>query len=187
MDNTKEKILREALDQFSQRGFDAVSVSDISRGLGLTKSALYKHFPDKRGIFEGIIKRMEAMDRAAAEETGVPADSRELSPESYEIAQIENLKAFALDRFDYWTCDEWGRKFRRMLTLEQYTSDEMGKLYDAYLGAGPLEYVQDILKDREKALEFYGGVYLLISVWDRAKDRNAVRERAKEYIEQFGG
>ena len=46
----KEKILNKSLELFSQKGFDAVSVSMISEGLGISKGALYKHYESKRAI-----------------------------------------------------------------------------------------------------------------------------------------
>ena len=46
--NTKELILEEALKQFSQKGFDGTSMSDIAGPLGISKAALYKHFESKR-------------------------------------------------------------------------------------------------------------------------------------------
>ena len=55
----KEKILIKSLELFSKKGFDAVSVSMISEGLGISKGALYKHYESKRAIFEAIVKRME--------------------------------------------------------------------------------------------------------------------------------
>ncbi len=36
--NTRDKILREALTLFSSRGFDAVSVRDIARAVGIKKA-----------------------------------------------------------------------------------------------------------------------------------------------------
>ena len=185
MSGTKDRILETALELFSRRGYEGVSVSDISGALGMTKSALYKHFPGKRGIFDGILRHMEEADREAARESGVPEESLEKSPERYAGTGMEELKRFALERFDYWTADSLGSKFRRLLTLEQYASEEMGGLYDAYLGSGVLGYVEDILGSGEKALEFYGGMFILMSAWDRATDRAAVRERLKEYIEKF--
>jgi AcrR family transcriptional regulator len=38
--NTKEKILREALDLFSVNGFEAVSMRDIASAVGIKESSL---------------------------------------------------------------------------------------------------------------------------------------------------
>ena len=47
-ENMKERILNKSLELFSQKGFDAVSVSMISDGLGISKAALYKHYENKK-------------------------------------------------------------------------------------------------------------------------------------------
>ena len=57
--STKELILEEALRQFSQKGFDGTSMSDIAGPLGITKAALYKHFESKQRIFDEIIAQSE--------------------------------------------------------------------------------------------------------------------------------
>ena len=57
--NTKELILEEALKQFSQKGYDGTSMSDIAKPIGISKAALYKHFESKQQIFDEIIVRSE--------------------------------------------------------------------------------------------------------------------------------
>ena len=62
MEDTKEKILLAALRLFANDGYEAVSVSEIAGELGITKGALYKHYKNKKDIFDSIVKRMEEMD-----------------------------------------------------------------------------------------------------------------------------
>lgn len=62
MTGTKEKILRTALRLFAQYGYEAVSVSAIAGELGITKGALYRHYKNKRDIFDSIVERMCRMD-----------------------------------------------------------------------------------------------------------------------------
>ena len=59
MSGTKERILLAALELFARDGYEAVSVSDIAGALGMTKAALYKHYRNKRDIFDSILRRME--------------------------------------------------------------------------------------------------------------------------------
>ena len=54
MGNTKEEILTVALHLFARDGYEAVSVSRIAGELGMTKGALYRHYQNKRDIFEHI-------------------------------------------------------------------------------------------------------------------------------------
>ena len=58
MADTKENILRTALRLFARDGYEAVSTSAIAGELGMTKGALYKHYKNKRAIFDSIVARM---------------------------------------------------------------------------------------------------------------------------------
>ena len=52
--SNKEKILNTAIDLFSNKGFNAVSVRDITRGVEIKESSLYNHFKSKDEILETI-------------------------------------------------------------------------------------------------------------------------------------
>jgi AcrR family transcriptional regulator len=64
VDNIRDRILETALTHFEARGFAGTSLRDIADELGLTKAALYYHFPSKQGIVEVLIATAGA-DRAA--------------------------------------------------------------------------------------------------------------------------
>ena len=68
---TKDAILKASLRLFARDGFEAVSTSAIASELGMTKSALYKHFPDKRAIFDSLVDEMLEEHRAAVLSAGV--------------------------------------------------------------------------------------------------------------------
>ncbi len=70
MANRKEEILIVALHLFARDGYEAVSVSQIARALGITKGALYRHFKSKRDIFDCIVQRMEQGDSEQAADDG---------------------------------------------------------------------------------------------------------------------
>jgi hypothetical protein len=72
-----------------------------------------------------------------------------------------------------------------MLTLEQYRSPEMRDLYHQYLGAGPLEYVQDLVESREKALTLYGPMFLLYSIADAAEDKEKTAALLDRHLENW--
>ena len=72
-----------------------------------------------------------------------------------------------------------------MLTVEQYRSAEMNGLYQQYLAAGPLNYVADLLGSQEEALLFYGPMFLLYSVYDKADDKAAVHALLDAHLERW--
>ena len=55
MDNTKEFIIDEAFKLFLNHSYEAVSISDISNAIGLTKGALYHHFKNKEELFKSVV------------------------------------------------------------------------------------------------------------------------------------
>jgi AcrR family transcriptional regulator len=49
--NTPERLVRAALELFSEQGYDATTVSEIAeRAGGLSKMTFFRHFPDKREV-----------------------------------------------------------------------------------------------------------------------------------------
>jgi TetR/AcrR family transcriptional regulator, transcriptional repressor for nem operon len=57
MDNTKEFIIDEAFKLFLNRSYEAVSISDISNAIGMTKGALYHHFKNKEELFKSVVDK----------------------------------------------------------------------------------------------------------------------------------
>ena len=57
MDNTKDFIIEEAFKLFLNRSYEAVSISDISNAIGLTKGALYHHFKNKEELFKSVVDK----------------------------------------------------------------------------------------------------------------------------------
>lgn len=52
---TRTEILRVALEQFTERGYDGTSIRDIAAALGITKSSLYYHFANKEAIVRALL------------------------------------------------------------------------------------------------------------------------------------
>ena len=189
MGDTREKILRKALELFAARGYEATSVSDIAGALGMTKGALYRHYDSKRAIFDSILRRMEQGDAEKARDHELPEEPAAADAAAYETATVEDIVEFSKAMFRYWTRDPFAAPFRRMLTVEQYRSAEMAGLCQQYLAAGPMGYVADLfrglgLPDAERrAAEFYGPMFLLYSVYDGAEDKQAVTALLDEYLD----
>ena len=80
-----------------------------------------------------------------------------------------------------------------MLTLEQYREPQMAQLYQNYLASGPLAYMEALfsgmLGDAEKAsqtaLDFYGPIFLLYSIYDGAEDKSQVIKLLEEHMDHF--
>jgi len=56
----QQSVLRVAIDLFNRQGYDATSIGDLARELGLTKSAIYHHVPSKEHLLASAVD--EALD-----------------------------------------------------------------------------------------------------------------------------
>lgn len=197
MTDTKEKILMTALRLFARDGYEAVSVSTIAGELGMTKGALYKHYKNKRDIFDSIVERMYQLDAERSRQYEVPEEEYEVTSKAYENVSVDSIKNFALAQFTFWTEDDFASNFRKMLTLEQYRNAEMAELYSNCITLGPVAYMEDIFREmiskgklkkadpRQLALEFYAPMYLLINASDTSKDRGKLPELLNTHIQRF--
>ena len=188
MRNRKEEILIVALHLFARDGYEAVSVSQIAGELAMTKGALYRHYQSKRDIFDSIVKRMEQQDSAQASDYDMPEEDKEKMPEKYETVSPDDFVKYSKSMFTYWTEDDFASSFRKMLTIEQFRSEEMQKLYQQYLAAGPVSYVKDlfesmgITKAKDRAAGFYAIMYLYYSIYDGADDKEKIKEEFETVI-----
>ena len=177
MGNRKEEILIVALHLFARDGYEAVSVSQIAGELDMTKGALYRHYKSKRDIFDCIVQRMEQQDSEQARQNEVPEESIENVPEEYQNVSVEDFVGYSKSMFEYWTEDDFASSFRKMLTIEQFRSEEMQNLYQQYLVSGPAEYVKDLFKNmeiknlEEEAVKFYANMFFYYNVYDGAADK----------------
>lgn len=169
---------------FSARGYEAVSVRDIAGALGMSQAALYKHYANKRDIFDSILRRMEQGDAEKSQECSVPA-------ENGGACTLDELKAFCREMFSYWTRDPFAASFRRLLTVEQYRSAEMSRLFAQYLGSGPLEYTAGLLErlgcaePLAKAAELYSVMFMSMILYDGAQDKEQLTRITQRHIDRF--
>ena len=181
MSNRKEEILIVALHLFARDGYEAVSVSQIAGELDMTKGALYRHYKSKRDIFDSIVKRMEQQDSEQARENEVPEESIEKTPEEYQNVSFDDFVEYSKSMFEYWTEDDFASSFRKMLTIEQFRSEGMQKLYQQYLVSGPAGYVKDLFKNmkikdpEENAVKFYANMFFYYNVYDGATDKTKAK------------
>ena len=191
MGNRKEEILIVALHLFARDGYEAVSVSQIAGELDMTKGALYRHYKSKRDIFDCIVHRMEQQDGERTRENEVPEESIEKTPEEYQNVSLDDFVEYSKSMFEYWTEDDFASSFRKMLTIEQFRSEEMQNLYQQYLVSGPAEYVKDLFKNmeiknpEETAVKFYANMFFYYSMYDRAADKVKAKSQFEHMMDKI--
>jgi AcrR family transcriptional regulator len=61
----QETVLRRAIALFNQQGYDATSIGDLAKDLGLTKSAIYHHVDSKEDLLAAALdEALDALNRA---------------------------------------------------------------------------------------------------------------------------
>lgn len=201
MKTTKEEILMVSLKLFAERGFDAVSTSMIANKLGITKGALYRHFENKKEIFDCIIKKMFELDEERASKNHVPVKEYEEDPESYKDSSLTDLCEFVNNQFVFWTEDEFASAFRKMIMLEQFKNPEMNKLYQDVLVLGPVNYSANMLSemmdsgklnDKAKelgawnlAVQLFAPLQLMIKIADGGEDRDKLKNSLRSITKDF--
>lgn len=191
--DTKIQILEAAVKLFAQKGYDAVGVSDIADAVGIKAPSLYKHYKNKRDIFDSILKRVSEMDSEKAKDHQMPDERIAVTAEKYKNISLETIREYAKAMLLHWTSETFSGCFRKMLTLEQYQSEEMADLYQNYLASGPVRYMADIFADVTRdaeeayslALAFYGPMYLLYGIYDAKGDIDEVIGLLDAHIDRF--
>ena len=197
MGDTKEKILMTALQLFARDGYEAVSVRTIAEELGMTKGALYRHYKNKRDIFDSIVERMFQIDAQRANDYQMPAETYEVMPDSYQNTSLEDIQTYTIEQLKFWTEDAFASKFRKMLSLEQYRNAEMKELYGQCIVAGPVAYLEDLFRElikegvlkaenpRQLAIEYYAPLFLLINMFDQTGEIEEYMEILKNHTNHF--
>jgi len=64
----RDQIVKIAADLFGAKGYDGTSLRDIAEASGITKAALFYHFPDKERLYEDVVvTRITALNDAVKE------------------------------------------------------------------------------------------------------------------------
>lgn len=197
-DATRQRILEKALELFSSKGYDAVSVDEIARAVGIKAPSLYNHFPGKRAIFDALVADTAARYR---EDTGRLAihvqDAAQDVPVFVSIDE-DALWDKVRDIFTYSLRCQPVSRLRRMLTLEQFRSPELAALYDQRYVERLTDYHAAIFRRLLAAGEIAGGeadtlallyvapILTLIGICDRQPERETeCLERLERHVRLF--
>jgi AcrR family transcriptional regulator len=196
--NTKEKILDEALTLFSEKGYANVYVGDIADRVGIKAPSLYKHYKNKKAIFDAIIDEMNRRFEEQAKSLQINGTNAAADAGIYESLSEDQLLKLGREFFLYYLHDDYNRKFRKMLTLEQFHDKDLAKVYSKLYVDDPLSYqgmlfgfmvTAGVLKTDNveiMTLHFYAPIYYLLTICDREPEREKeALELLDEHIKQF--
>lgn len=181
--DTKQRILDEALTLFSEKGYANVYVNDIAEKVGIKAPSLYKHYKSKQAIFDAIIKEMNRRFSEEAEVLQIAGNDAKKDAEIYTEISEEQMIQIGIGLFQYYLHDDYTKRFRKMLTIEQFHDKELAKVYSKQYVDDPLSYqgmlfgmmvAQGLLQTENvpiMTLHFYSPIYLLLTLCDREPHR----------------
>ena len=181
--NTKQKIMDEALTLFSEKGYANVFVSDIAERVGIKAPSLYKHYKNKQAIFDAIIEKMNQRFEEKAGMLHIAGNDAQKDAVIYQEMSEESMIQLGISLFQYYLHDDYTKRFRKMLTIEQFHDKELAKVYMKQYYDDPLSYqgmllgmlvAQGILQTENvqvMTLHFYSPIYVLLTVCDREPER----------------
>ncbi len=190
MENTtKEKILDAALVSFAENGYKGTNLRDLAAGLGLSKSALYKHYVSKEDIWNVLLDRMEAyyIDRFGSPEKLPPV------PKS-----CEELITMTMRMLDFTMHDEKIIMTRKILLIEQFRDARVCALATKHFGTGLEALFTMIFAGMMEngslrrgdpamlAFAYAAPISTLVQLCDREPERQEeVMEKVEAFVEHF--
>lgn len=190
MENTtKEKILDAALVCFAENGYHGSGLRDLAAGMGLSKSALYKHYASKEDIWNALLDRMEAyyVERFGSPETDVPV------PKS-----CRELLDMTMQRLDFTVHDRRVILTRRLLLTEQFRDERARRFATLHFLTGTKDIYTKIFRgmmengvlkigDPEMlAFAFTSPITSLVHACDREPDKESeIMDKIRAFVGHF--
>lgn len=134
--STKQRILEVSIDLFSQNGYSAVSVREITKAVGIKESALYNHYKTKDALLEAIYEVFRSRTRKSSLP---PVDQLDailaaVTPEQFLMQGFENFKATV--------SDPWMTKIWRILNIEQYRDARAREIILSDVYGGTIDFLE---------------------------------------------
>ncbi len=180
---TKQRILDEAITLFAEKGYGNVYVGQIAEAVGIKAPSLYKHYKSKQDIFNAILDEMKSRYDKQADALNMNGSDVNADANKFSTVSEDELVKMGIGLFSYFLHDEYACRFRKMLTLEQFHDSELSLLYTKQYVDNPLSYQSAMFamltaggvlaKDDTDvmALQFYGPIYMLLTLCDRQPER----------------
>ena len=197
-EDTKQRILNQALELFSAKGYDSVSVGEIAKAVGIKAPSLYNHFPSKQAIFDAIVESTAMQYEADTDKIDIHVQDMQkdipIFTETTEDALFEKVRQI----FEYSLHNETISRFRRMMTIEQFRSTELAVLYSNRYVERILHYHASIFRALIESSEisaedpdalammYVSPVLILIGICDRQPERESeCLEKLQNHVQLF--
>lgn len=196
---TYGQILDSALTLFSEQGYKAVTVAQIADKVGIKAPSLYKHFKNKQDIFNAIVSELSRRYEKTAEQLHLNGVDAQKDKDSFAHMDTDNLVKTGRSLFHYFLHDSYALRFRKMLTVEQFSNTELSTFYVKQYIDDPIDYQTTIFSFFTEhglfvpgidlnitALQFYSPIFLLIILCTVCPVREQeADELLEKHIRQF--
>lgn len=186
---TKERILNEALISFAENGYKGTNLRDLAAQLGLSKSALYRHYTSKEDIWNALIEQLTAHYRAHFGS----ADHLPPVPNS-----CEELAALAMGMVNFTIHDERIILTRKMLMMAQFQDARAKELATEHFLLGTKRIFAALFRQMAAkgllragdpdmmALAFTAPITALIHTCDREPDKEPeIMREIEGFVQHF--
>lgn len=176
--NTREKIIKESLKLFSKKGYDGVSMRDIASAVNIKASSIYSHFKSKEDIYSAIVKEMDNRYEKEAKKLNIDGINPKKDVNMYQDISLDLLLNLGKSLFLYFIHDEYTSSFRKMVTIGQYSNEDLAQNYTKQYFDDPITYQSTLFEmlikqgnfinadSKIMAMHFFAPIYQLMVLCD---------------------
>lgn len=196
-ENTKELFIKIALRMFGERGYESVKISDVADEIGCTAPALYKHYKNKKELYEAILEQSIAEYDKSMRDIHIDFEDDETKKHAINMTEEEQITA-AKNLLLLPLHSEGARDFRKLMTIEQFHSEELAELYDRRYVSLPYDRYEQcfkVLMDAGKmkkadpytlAVAYVSPIIVFIGVCDRNPEKEDwALECIEKHVKEF--
>ena len=141
--STRDKIMDVALNMFSERGYEAVSIRDICGEVGIKESTLYYHFKNKKDILDSLIEKFRShIDGLLSHVDEITEKPAKKGKKNDDIS-LHMVDSYMIDSYLF---DPFCNLMLRLMMIEQFHNEELRELYEKTLFTDPYEIQMNIYK-----------------------------------------
>lgn len=135
---TKDKIFDTALDLFSKKGYDSVSVRTIASEVGIKESSIYNHYSSKKDILMSILNYFEEYFKGNLLDD---ENIRKLLEENPEEFYHQGSEMFKQQIFE-----EKILKIMKLIFVQMYQIDEVKEFFLREILGGSTDFWSDVFE-----------------------------------------
>ncbi|HTX61517.1 MAG TPA: TetR/AcrR family transcriptional regulator [Methanobacterium sp.] len=191
--STKERIFDVSVDLFSKKGFNAVSIREIAREVGIRESSIYNHYKNKDAILDSVFQYFkEELIKMRPPEVRNQDTLENITPEVFRQRAHLTLNLFRNPKME---------KLFRIISNEQFRDDRARNIVLNYLIREPCSFSKKALKiminkgiiteiDPDiKAIEFQYTIFTLFMEYlllrSESSDTRQVDDMIEKHLDHF--